>query len=166
MWKTRPYENENCWLIKLLGIQQFIINRFCWYQFAFASSSNFLQLWWLFFWLKHDWLVSRGPSVENQLRCLVVQYICRNMHHLNRFLAIYTCPQKFVKPIAEEYFSSIHSELFAQSSEINTRKSCEICSKLTMETPGRRQWRHSDGFIVNFEYISHLQLFLLLTLNK
>ena len=45
----------------------------------------------------------------------------------------------------------------------NTRKRCEICSKLTMKTPERRQWR----FIVNFEHISHLFLvFLLLTLNK
>ena len=42
----------------------------------------------------------------------------------------------------------------------NTRKSCEICSKLTIKTPERRQ------FIVNFEHISHLVLvFLLLTLN-
>ena len=45
----------------------------------------------------------------------------------------------------------------------NTRKRCEICSKLTMKTPERR----STVFIVNFEHISHLFLvFLLLTLNK
>ena len=30
----------------------------------------------------------------------------------------------------------------------NTRKKCEICSKLTIKTPG--------DFIVNFEYISQL----------
>ena len=36
----------------------------------------------------------------------------------------------------------------------NTRKRCEICSKLTIKTPERRQWRRSDVFIVNFEYIS------------
>ena len=41
----------------------------------------------------------------------------------------------------------------------NTRTRCEICSKLTIKTPG--------VFIVNFEHISHLALVsLLLTLNK
>ena len=49
----------------------------------------------------------------------------------------------------------------------NTRTRCEICSKLTINTPERRQWRRSGVFIVNFEHISHLVLvFLLLTLNR
>ena len=49
----------------------------------------------------------------------------------------------------------------------NTRKRCEICSKLTINTPERRQWRRSGVFIVNFEHISHLVLvFLLLTLSR
>ena len=49
----------------------------------------------------------------------------------------------------------------------NTRTRCEICSKLTINTPERRHWRRSGVFIVNFEHISHLALvFLLLTLNK
>ena len=34
---------------------------------------------------------------------------------------------------------------------INTRKRCKICSKLTIKTPERRQCRRSDGFIVNFD---------------
>ena len=43
----------------------------------------------------------------------------------------------------------------------NTRTRSEICSKLTIKTPKRRQW-----IIVNFENISHLVLvFLLLTLS-
>ena len=47
----------------------------------------------------------------------------------------------------------------------NTR-TCEICSKLTIKIPERRQRRRSSIFIVNFEHISHLVLvFLLLTLN-
>ena len=33
---------------------------------------------------------------------------------------------------------------------------CEICSKLTIKTPKRHQWRHFGVFIVNFENISHL----------
>ena len=49
----------------------------------------------------------------------------------------------------------------------NARKKREICSKLTIKTPERCQWRRSGVFIVNFEHISHLFLvFLLLTLNK
>ena len=48
----------------------------------------------------------------------------------------------------------------------NTRTRCEICSKLTIKTPERRNWRGSGVFIVTFEHISHLVLvFLLLTLN-
>ena len=52
---------------------------------------------------------------------------------------------------------------------VNTRNTwtrCEICSKLTITTPDRRQWRRSGVFIVNFEHVSYLLLvFLLLTLN-
>ena len=41
----------------------------------------------------------------------------------------------------------------------NTRRRCEICSKLTIKTP--------SVFIVNFEHILHLVLvFLLLTLSR
>ena len=46
----------------------------------------------------------------------------------------------------------------------NSIKRCEICSKLAIKTPKRRQWRRTGVFIVNFEHISHLFLvFLLLT---
>ena len=47
----------------------------------------------------------------------------------------------------------------------NTTTRCEISSKLAIKTPERTQWRRSGVFIVNFEHISHLGLFLLLTLN-
>ena len=48
----------------------------------------------------------------------------------------------------------------------NFRTRCEICSKLTIKTPERRQWHGSGVFIINFEHISHLVLlFLLLFLN-
>ena len=33
---------------------------------------------------------------------------------------------------------------------------CEICSKSTIKTPERREWRRSGVFIVNFEQISHI----------
>ena len=40
----------------------------------------------------------------------------------------------------------------------NARIKCEICSKLTIQTPEQCKWCHSDVFIVNFEHISHLTL--------
>ena len=50
---------------------------------------------------------------------------------------------------------------------INTRRRCVICSKLTIKTPKRRCWLRSGVLIVNFEHILHLSpVFLLLTLNK
>ena len=43
----------------------------------------------------------------------------------------------------------------------------KICSKLTIKTPERRQWRRSGVFTVNFEQISLLVLvFLFLTLSR
>ena len=43
----------------------------------------------------------------------------------------------------------------------NTWKRYEICLKLTIKTPERRQWRCSGVFVVNFENISYLFLALL-----
>ena len=40
----------------------------------------------------------------------------------------------------------------------NTRKRCEIRSRLTIKTLERHQWRRSEFFIFNFEHISHLLL--------
>ena len=38
-------------------------------------------------------------------------------------------------------------------SNSNTRKKCQVCSKLTIKTPERRHGRRSGAFIVNFEHI-------------
>ena len=43
----------------------------------------------------------------------------------------------------------------------NTRKRCEICSKLTINTPKQHHWRSSGVFIVNFEHIWPLILVFL-----
>ena len=49
----------------------------------------------------------------------------------------------------------------------NARTMYEICSKATIKTPERWQWRRFGVFIVNLEQISHIVLlFFLLTLNK
>ena len=49
----------------------------------------------------------------------------------------------------------------------NTRKKCEMCSKLTTKTQQRHYWHHSGVFIVKFEHILLIFLVLrLLTLNR
>ena len=49
----------------------------------------------------------------------------------------------------------------------NTIKRCDICSKLTIKTPKRRQLRYSGASIVNFGHILHIYLvFLLFILNR
>ena len=60
------------------------------------------------------------------------------------------------------YLASIY---LSKVNNRNTRKKCEICSKLTIKILERR--RHCCVFIVNFDHISHLFLvFSLLNLNK
>ena len=50
---------------------------------------------------------------------------------------------------------------------MKTLEQCEICSKLTIKIPERRQAGHSGVFIVDFESISQaVQVFSLLPLNK
>ena len=51
--------------------------------------------------------------------------------------------------------SKLSKQLPVQSQQQNTRKKCEICSKLPIKTPKRRQWRGSGVFIVNFNHTSH-----------
>ena len=59
-----------------------------------------------------------------------------------------------------------HNYMFKVSNR-NTKTSCEIRSKSTINTPKQRHWHRSGVFIVNFEHISHLALvFLLLTLSR
>ena len=89
----------------------------------------------------------------------------------NRFITNFCilC-HNYTYPRNQNLKQSCLSSLFNYMLKINnrnTRTTCEICSKLTIETPERRHWRRSGVFIVNFEHISHLVLrFLLLTLSR
>ena len=53
----------------------------------------------------------------------------------------------------------------AESSNRNTRKGCEIYSKVTIKAPERHQELRYGIFVINFEHISHLFLVLLLLLG-
>ena len=79
-----------------------------------------------------------------------------------------------VKSVRIVFFCSVFSRIQSPAGKYmfkvnnrNTRRRCEICSKLTIKIPEPRHWRRSGIFIVNFEHISHLALvFLLLTLSR
>ena len=83
---------------------------------------------------------------------------------LLELVKIITCFDKMMKlPVNKKYIFRANLYLFKFNNR-NTRKSCEICLNLTIKTPERRR---SGGFIVNFEYISHpFLVVLLLNLNK
>ena len=55
------------------------------------------------------------------------------------FLLFHTCPDP-----ANIYLFKVNNR--------NTRKRCETCSKLTIKTPERRQWRRSGVFIAIWFY--------------
>ena len=70
------------------------------------------------------------------------------------------------KVIGSEAYKINSAKIYLfKANNINTRKTCEICSKLIIKTPERR--RRPSIFIVNFEHVLHLFLvFLLLALNE
>ena len=81
----------------------------------------------------------------------------------------YGCSYVFPKSFIFSYMCIVNpAKIYSfKVNNRNTRKRCEMCSKLTIKTPERRQWLRSGVFIVNFEHISHLFLLSLLwNLNK
>ena len=113
----------------------------------YTEYSNFRQI--------HRFLIGIFPPVTgriNFVQSIFLETFC--------FITLVNARPKFI-----EYLPSRQS-LFKVNNK-NTRTWCELCSKLTMKTPERRQWRCSGVFIVNFEHISLLVLvFLMLTLSR
>ena len=73
----------------------------------------------------------------------------------------------YEKPLHSNFNSQLVHNYMFKVNKRNTRKRCEICSKLTIKVPEQRHWRHFGVFTVNFEYILHLILVLsLLTLSR
>ena len=64
-------------------------------------------------------------------------------------------------------WAAVHSNhLPVKINNRNTRKRYEVCVKLTIKSPKRRQWSEYDVFIFNFQHISHFFLvFLLLAIT-
>ena len=70
-----------------------------------------------------------------------------NLIFENRVQCKYELPQMQPNP-ANIYLFKVN--------DTNIRKSCEICSKLTISKPEQCHWRRSDVFLLNFEHISSL----------
>ena len=70
--------------------------------------------------------------------------------------------------LISETWNAIPTNIYLfKVSNRNVRNWSEMCSKLTMKTPARRQWGRSGVFIANFEHISLLCLvFQFLILSK
>ena len=91
-----------------------------------------------------NWFKALCHAHHHRIFCLVVIPVCVSKHVFNNPANIY---------------------LF-RVNNINTRKSCKICSKITIRTPEQHQWRRSGVFIVNFEYISQFFLVFPLLASK
>ena len=114
----------------------------------------------------------RNQSID--LRCKSIDwFLYDNSLRLERVNEVLRFSWYFLSRSAARETTRIYHVYYSQSRFVllmmkgkfhDCRKKCEICSKLTIKTPERRQWRRSSVFIINFERISHLFLvFLLLT---
>ena len=103
------------------------------------------------------------------LDLLWVRYNCAKFHHCRICVTDFRARGSFCSPPIREQHRKIPSWIgfrrnpanicLFKATNWNTRKTCKICSKLTIKTPERRQ-RHC-------EHLSHIFLmFLLLTLNN
>ena len=115
----------------------------------------------------HDWtnklmkVSMGGPSINWKLLDLLVDYWKDRNPSASELLPLDSCGIHILHGAypAGNYMFKVNNR--------NTRARCEICSKLIIKTPERRQFRGSEFFIVNFEHVSHLLLvFLLLTLSR
>ena len=79
--------------------------------------------------------------------------------------SIKSCPKNFGR-IPGEAPAMPANKYILKISNWNTRKRCEIFSKLTIKTSKRRQWRRSGIFIVKFEPILHHLLVLPVLTSK
>ena len=90
----------------------------------------------------------------------------RNYNSVQPFLTsfhLFSYSMFSIKFLSNYNHNSANTCLFKFNSR-DTKERCEICSKLTIKTPQRRQWRRSGVVIVKFENVSHLSLVFLLLL--
>ena len=97
--------------------------------------------------------------VRSLCKGVAVTYVCKNsiLDVLVGYKPLLRFPQVWFFPAAH-YMLRVNNR--------NIRARCEICSKLTIKTPDQRQWRRSGVFTINLEHISHLFVFLSLTMSR
>ena len=124
-------------------------------------SFNFSASFFFFFFLRH--LIQHQQIIMKRTTTPTAIPIISGLFFAHTFPA-----KSEMKYIIYEYFFRLALNCFPAGNYMfkvnnrNTRKRCEICSKLTIKIRGVVL----DIFIVNFERISHLVLvFLLLTLS-
>ena len=154
----------------------------------FSKITRLTTLSWLRYSVKNTFLKSSHRAHKNTCVEVSFWYNCRPAILLKNRLRNRYFSVNFAKVLKTPFLQKISPRLLQSKIAIaivkkplpmpagiylfkvnnrNTRTGCEICSKLTINTPERRQWRRSGVFIVKFEHISHLVLvFLLLTLSR
>ena len=95
-----------------------------------------------------------------------MQHKVPNTQSIERRTHIISALLSYSSPLIFFVFFAFPAGIYLLKINSRDRTMCEICLKLTIKAPGKRHWRHSSIFVVNFEFISLLVLvFLLLTLN-
>ena len=111
----------------------------------------------------------RQMALKNFQATFLLGFPCLDIvrHHQSRSVKfIFQIWWNYTSPKSSSETNSAGNYIFKVNNK-NTRTRSEICSKLTINTPERCQWRHSSVLIVNFKHISHLALvFLLLTFSR
>ena len=103
------------------------------------------------------WQNYRKPDFQIKSKCLFSAY--SNMKQISK---------AYLEPKFEFWIRLWYprKHLFVKSQNKNTSKRSEICSKLTIKTSERRHWSYSGVYIVKFDHVLHLFVFLLLNLDS
>ena len=107
-------------------------------------------------------------NIKKRLSILAKSLKNKNEHelfhmHFQEFCLLFrnTYLREYLWVTVSVYFKGGFTREYIPSPQLHVQietleQRCEICSKLTITPPKRRQWCRFGGFIVNFEHISHL----------
>ena len=147
---------------KILTLLQIflIIHRIGWCKNSLREKCPYLQFFWFVF--------SRIRTEYGEILCIIQSKNGKSISAKLRIRTLFTQYKVIIKTYdVIVLYSQYHEHWLAgnymfQVNNRNTRTRCDICSKLTIKIR-----RRSSVFTVNFEYISHLVLvLLLLTLSR
>ena len=115
-----------------------------WNNFYLSDNCPFLLKLRTFFFLQGQCTMPIGEKI-NTLALLFFYSQCKESLHIIRFCTQFWNILKAFEKILSTNPANIY---LLKVNKRNTRKRCEICSKLTVKTPERRQWFRSGVFIV------------------